>query len=185
MSLDLPCIECGARNFSSAKKCYLCGAELKPIRPGARPQPLPTAVTRGPLTYSLSTLFLIVALAGVCFGLIATAPGLGIPVAVLVAPAFIRTLAEIRQQKMAGEKPRAGDKIGAFFESLSVTVMAAVPGTIAFGAAFFAASTFSLANLNRPASNETVWFRAFGAATLVALAVGIPLYIKFWPRRGR
>jgi tellurite resistance protein TehA-like permease len=140
----------------------------------------------GPLTYSLSTLFLIVTLACVCCGLIAAAPGLGIPVAVLVAPALFRTLAETRQQQRLGEKPTAEDKIGSFFVSL--TVMFGV--LVAAGVAFFTACSaigFGLGVLTRPDSPGigVVIVLALGAGLFAALFVAILILRRTWPHRNR
>jgi hypothetical protein len=188
MSLNRPCLDCGALNYTSATKCYLCGEELTPALPGT-PPPLPTPLpleTRGPLTYSLSTLFLIVTLAGVCFGLIAAAPGLGIPVTVLVIPAMIRTLAETRQQQRLGERPRTEDKIGNFFVSLAV--MFAV--IVAAGVAFFTACSaigFGLGTLTRfdsPAFGVVV-FLALGSGLFAAVFVTVLILRRTWPRRDK
>lgn len=182
MSLSLRCSECGGANFTTAKKCYLCGKELTPPLPGALPPPLPQP-TRGPWTYSLSTLFLIVTLAGVCFGLIAAAPGLGIPVAVLIAPAFIRTLVITAQRRAHGDKPTAEEKVGGFFASLAI-VLAIV---LAAGAAFFAAcSVVCLTTVNsRRMSDGTMVALALGAGAIVALPVGIWILVRTWPKRRR
>jgi hypothetical protein len=203
------CRECGAANYAGATKCYLCGREfteteravLPPVRslgrtplarqlppqlPGTtdqRASPSPLAA-RGPLTYSLSTLFLIVTLACVCFGLIAAAPGLGIPVTVLVIPAMIRTLAETRQQQRLGERPRTEDKIGSFFVSLAV--MFAV--IVAAGVAFFTACSaigFGLGTLTRfdsPAFGVVVLL-ALGSGLFAAVFVTVLILRRTWPRR--
>src|SRR5262245_38737788 len=188
MSLNRPCLDCGALNYTSATKCYLCGEELTPALPGT-PPPLPTPLpleTRGPATFSLSTLFLIVTLAGVCFGLIAAAPGLGIPVTVLVVPAMIRTLAETRQQQRLGERPTTEHKIGNFFESLAV-ILAVI---VAAGVAFFTACSvigFGLGAFTKfesPAFGVVVVL-ALGAGLLAAVFVTVLIFKRTWPQRDR
>src|SRR4051812_25089350 len=94
-----PCPECGAVNPVGVSQCFLCGR--KPDRRGAAIE-LPATFTasdivtaqpsaRGMSTYSLSSLFLIVTLAAVCFGFIARAPGLAIPIVLLITPALLST----------------------------------------------------------------------------------------------
>jgi hypothetical protein len=46
--------------------------------------------------------FLLMTLASVCFGLLAVAPGLGIPVCVLLVPVLIRTTMVVRRREAAG-----------------------------------------------------------------------------------
>lgn len=180
MSLSVQCLECGAVNFTTAKKCYLCGKELTPPRPGALPPPLPQP-TRGPWTYSLSTLFLIVTLAGVCFGLIAAAPGLGILISVLVAPALVRTFAISRVHRAKGEKLSTEQKIGGFLMSLAIMIAIVVAAAAAIVAAV-AAICFSLQN-SRSMSGDAQLTLALGVGGTLALIVSIWIFIRTWPRR--
>ena len=178
------CPECGAVNFASATKCYLCGRVLVPAKEGRdrrRCRRRYRGRLRGPATYSLSTLFLFVTLACVCFALIAASPGLGIPVAVLVAPALVRTFVIARVQQSRGIKPSAEKKVGDFFLSLAIMLLIVVAAGFAFCAAFFVVCLTSLNS--RGASENSIVIFSLCAGVVGALAAGILIFVQTWPFR--
>jgi hypothetical protein len=162
------CLDCGAPNFPGSAKCFLCGHDLTAIRQGVKPPPLPPM--RGPMTYSLSTLFLIVTLAGVCFGLIAAAPVLGIPLAVLMVPALLRTFEISSERKARGEEPGVEKLIGSFLSTFVSIVLLIVAAGAALCAAFFALCI----SMNRPSGPSptelliAIGFAIGAAATFLA-----------------
>ncbi len=195
------CPECGATNFPGTTKCYLCGhqfSEAERVVSPSKNDVLQLAehrlapsesrsarsmdsrvLSRGPNTYSLSTLFLAVTVVCVFCGLIAAAPGLGIPLAVLITPALIRSLTAIRIQQSEGVRATVESKISIFFSSLGVMILV----LIAAGAAFFAAcSVVGFGALSTSPSASAI-ILAFGAGTFMALVVGVLIMVRTWPRR--
>lgn len=194
------CCECGAANYAGATKCYLCGREFTEAERAALPrgrtvgQPQPTEIpsalvspidqaartsptARGPLTYSLSTLFLIVTLAGVCFGLIAAAPALGIPVTLLVTPALIRTFVILRRDE---QSPTTEDKVYGFVGSLGIAFMVMLAAGIAFFAACSAVG-FGLAGISLSAAI----LGGLVAGAIAAIVVAVWIFRRTLPRRKR
>jgi hypothetical protein len=105
---------------------------------------------------------------------------LGVPLAVLVTPALIRTLAATRIQRSHGMQATVESKISTFFSSLGVMILA----LIAAGAAFFAAcSAVGLSVLGSPAFSTGGVALALSAGTIMALVVGGWILVRTWPRR--
>jgi len=174
------CLECGARNFPGATKCFLCGQQLKPIRQGIRPPPL--APTRGPTTFSLTTLLLFVTYAGVCFGLIRAAPGLGILFIALTVPG-IRLFATGSGMRAPGQQTTFWGQITEFTLTLGIGLLALAAGSIAFFAALFAICASLTASAGGPNANGTL---AGPIAICVAVAVvfgAICVFLNNWLRR--
>jgi hypothetical protein len=133
------CPECGAANEERRSNCWLCGADLAAgVAAGdfARPGP-----AHAPPQFRLSSLFLIITLVCVCLGLISIAPGLIVPLLVIVVPALIRTLSASQLWTHRGAQMTIVDKLAefftseAFFTSLAIVVLIGVAGIIAFFAA--------------------------------------------------
>jgi 4-amino-4-deoxy-L-arabinose transferase-like glycosyltransferase len=129
------CRECRAANATTARRCWLCHADLtKPPPPPAThlPPPLPVADV-GPWTFSLSTLFLLVTLLALGMGIFALAPGLGVLYAVLVAPPlFATSIVGVRRRRRGqawGGKEKAATaalSVAGTLAGLSLLIVAAV-----------------------------------------------------------
>jgi hypothetical protein len=97
------------------------GARFRPARP---PRPA--------FHFGLSTLLLLVALGGGLFGLIAVAPGLGIPVAVFSLPALVRTCITAYRRELRGEPMSPEAKVGTFALTLLLSVVISVVTLVVF-----------------------------------------------------
>jgi hypothetical protein len=126
------CPECGAANEEGRSKCWLCGTE---VAAGQRAAPL---TAHAPPQFGLSSLFLIMTLICVCLGLVSIAPGLIVPLVVVVVPALVRTMSASKSWTRRGKQMTIGDKFGAFFTSLGIVILIVVAGNIAFLAACLA-----------------------------------------------
>lgn len=88
-----------------------------------------------PAQFTLATLMFTVTLCAVCFALFAAAPGLGIGLAIILLPAFVRTLMIVQSRRSFGRKTSAELKIVMFLGSAvtalisSVVVLVASVGT--------------------------------------------------------
>ena len=137
------CPECGAVNSAGASQCWLCqrplgGTDIATVKidsPEAKSiaaAPPPIGFSRGPATFSLATLMLLITLAAVLCGLTAAAPGLGIPLAVLVTPALIRTFAASNVSRAQGIEPTAEAKVGTFLASIGLMFLIMIAGFAVF-----------------------------------------------------
>lgn len=139
------CPECGAGSHANAKFCWLCGRVLpgSPFAPGAAPAP---AQARAAWQFGLSTLLLFVTLAAVLLGVFVMSPGLGVLLAVLIAPPVVRTCTLAARAEARGRPLSDAEKGRAFARSLGVTaavlgsvVAVAVVGVVVLGIALFLA----------------------------------------------
>jgi hypothetical protein len=138
----LHCPQCGAQLPRAGVPCWLCGAEqAKPVADSHSFQsaaPIAAARSHEGLSYSLSTLMLIMTLAAVACALVVALPGLGIPICILLVPVLIRTAMVVRRREESGRPVSAGEKIALVLISLVVAnVIAAVVAVAAIGSFCF------------------------------------------------
>ena len=126
---------------------------------------------------------LLVTLAGVLCGLTAAAPGLGIPLAVLVTPALIRTFAVSNVSRAQGIEPSAEAKLASFVASIGLMLLIVVAGFAVFFVGCCVAFSASTPNQGGIFGNPSL---VIIVLTFIAVAgVMIWLFIKYWPRRSR
>jgi hypothetical protein len=175
------CPRCRAENRQGALHCWLCGLELRAVSRRAAPGEAAPAliddvqvVPEGGGTFSLTTLFLLITLLAVCFGLFAIAPGLSILLAIAVGPAFLRTLLVSYHRQKLGREVTPGRKVALFFMSVATIVMMAV---VVIVAAMVALCVICFATLaNRSSEIATM----IGAGT--AVCVGGLFLVLIWAR---
>jgi hypothetical protein len=175
------CADCGADVDAAHERCWLCEARIQPlgqVNPYAGPQPV---ADHAAAQFSLETLFLITTLVAVCLGAFLLAPGLGILLALVGAPALIRTMLAGHRRRQAGTPLTTSQKIGAFALSFVLVFAAGWAGLIAF---FCVCLGTGLAGLAL-AGNGGDWIFAFalGAGALVAIPLTIWLLWISRPRR--
>ena len=185
------CPECGAINSVGSGQCWLChrplggtnaatakvdSAVAKPIGP---PRPL-ISLSRGPATFSLATLMLLITLAAVFCGLTAAAPGLGIPLAVLITPALIRTFAASNVSRSQGIEPTAEAKIATFFASIGLMFLIMIAGF----AVFFIGCCAAFSSGAHPPGNifNDPSMAVFVLTGIAVIVVMVWLFIRAWPR---
>jgi hypothetical protein len=142
------CPECGAQVAASDAVCWLCHRQLiiTAEAVGERtPAILVPARPRGqtaghPLQFSIETLLLVTTLIAVCLGLSLSAPGLGIPLAMVAVPALVRTLIAGHQERAVGGKLSLAEKVLTFLASTGIMIAVLAAG----GAAFFATCSVAL-----------------------------------------
>ena len=175
------CPECGADNDERRPKCWLCGANVVggvATRDFARP-----GTAHAPPQFALSSLFLIVTLLCVCLGLASIAPGLIVPLLVIVVPALIRSVSASQRRTRGGAPLTIADKFAAFFASLGIVVLIGVAGIIAFLAACLVGlGVFTVTPVGNQARNEmgvALLFSVIGGIAAIVLMVW--LFIRTWP----
>jgi hypothetical protein len=96
--------------------------------------PRPIVGDTTPAQFSLLTLLLVTTLVAVCMGVTVAAPGWGLLLSALAAPALVRTMLATVKQKKAGIVLSLSQKLAVFGVSLCVMVMIGVAAVVAFEA---------------------------------------------------
>jgi hypothetical protein len=128
-------------------------------------------------TFGLSTLFMFITLVAVCLGVAMTAPGLGIFLAIVCVPAFIRAGARVTRYEASGQRTDPFDRFSFFLGSLGMILLIGLAGCAAFFAACLAACPVVLGT-----NNERLIVPFLILASIAALAVIVWLLRRTWPR---
>jgi hypothetical protein len=136
-----------------------------------------TAPARGPQTFGLSSLFLFVTLIAICLGVLVAVPGLGIVLAVISVPAFVRASASAARERAAGHEAEPADKIRFFLTSLGLVIVIAIAGFAAFFAACLVACPIVLS-----ADSDALILFFMAVAGVIAVTLMGWLFKKTWPR---
>ncbi len=175
------CPKCGAQQPRKTDVCWLCGAKITADAVGTQPID-PTLAAPQQFSFSLSTLLLLMTLASVCFGLLAVAPGLGIPMCVLLVPVLVRTAMVVRRREAAGLVVSHVEKIGLMASSFSVAiVLAAVVSAAAF--AGFCGVCLLMVSPDNKYGGPGVLAWGIGMCAIAAGAVWMAIRVTKWIRR--
>lgn len=161
---DLVCPQCHAKCDPGARQCWLCGAALDQASHNPE-SAVPRRAQPAGFSYSVSTMLLATTIAAICFGLLTIAPGLAIPICILLAPVLVRTVMVVRRREAAGRKVSTSEKAWLIVGSLIVANVILAIVTVA------AVGTFCAVCLS--AGDE----RAIPIAILIAAGVTIPLLV--------
>ncbi len=131
------CPSCAARNAPVAQHCWLCHERFNGERPSVVPPP--TVYERNAVfQFSFASLLVTIALFAVLVAIFRLAPGLGILLAIIIAPAWIRTcLTVMRRQSLQPQTLAWGEKSAIFAVSVAIivgigaTIVAAIVGAFA------------------------------------------------------
>lgn len=166
----MECPYCGAKQAYAGTPCWLCGNKNPMMSDSPRATgPLPSDPAK--LSFSLSTLLLIVTLASVTFGILAVNPGLGVFACVILAPVIVRTVMVVRRREQRGVEVRPVEKIGLFLASFGVaTILAVVVSTAAF--ASFCGVCLMMVSMDRQYGGSQA---VFVGILVCALALGLVL----------
>ena len=175
------CPKCSAQQPLGTDLCWLCGAEV-PVDGGAEVVVDPVAVAPQRFSFSLSTLLLLITLASVCMGLLAVAPGLGVPMCVLLVPVLVRTAMVVRRREAAGLPVSRVEKIGLAASSFGVaSVLAIVVSAAAF--AGFCGVCLLMVSADGRYGGPGMFAWGVGMCFIAALAVWISIGVLKWIRR--
>ena len=167
------CEHCGAANGPNRTHCWLCHEPLR----GAS-----GSVTKAPVapvsSFSLASLFLVVTLISVCLGVATVAPGLIVPLVIVVTLALIRTVAATSRHKSVGEGRDVLQKVSSFFVSVGVVLLVGLAALIAFNIACWSLCGLGMA---AGASPDILGF-SIGSGVLAAIVCAIWLLRKTWPK---
>jgi hypothetical protein len=177
---EIACPQCGAVNANWDANCWLCKQPLSGGGVGGDSVILAQAVEVQP-QFGLSTLLLVVTVICICLGLIAIAPGLIVPLVIIVVPALVRTAVANR---VSGRPTSVGDKVAAFSASLGIIVLIWLAGLVAFCTA---CTLIVLGGATLSFNDNIVGMLillGIGSA-LGAFALMIWLLYKSWPRNNK
>ena len=192
------CPECWALLSPKATRCWLCHRRVRravAVQPPTLPPPPPRAAVtpyerRAQFQFSLASLMLVMTLTAVVLGVGVMAPGLGIALAVLAAPALVRTSIVAARSRAHGQPLSVEAKVALFAGSLVVVGIIVVAAAAAFYATCFA-GFWGGAGVSLLWADDDVGTIIWGLATgillgsLVAIFVAYRLVRVFWLRKRR
>jgi hypothetical protein len=133
--------------------------------------------------FSLQTLMLTITLIGVCLGVMTFAPGLGVLLAILVAPAMVRTLCVASRRRRSGAEISGGDKATVFMASLGAVITAMVAASAVFAgtciATCFGVVGLAEAGVTSP-SSESIFLVVLSISSLLGIATAVLVLRLFW-----
>lgn len=177
------CPRCQNPIRKKSDRCSKCGLRVKwipgPKKTGTRSKELETVTPKlvkapivddiNPSSFGIASMLLTMTLIAVGLAIFIAAPGLGIAMAILAFPAFIRTLLVVRKRKMLGRPVSTEAKVGLYLGSFSVTLV------VTLVTVFASALTFCFSCLGGmvvaegfQGSESLVMLIAFGFTTAVA-----------------
>ncbi len=175
------CPDCGALLKRGEIKCWLCGREQQPD--GSEPSsPFAVAPRKTAGQFSLATVFLIITLIAVCLGTLRLAPGVGVLLMIVAAPALIRTCVVVAKEKRGGHSLSIGEKLVAFFASSFIIILVGVAGFIAFQIACWG-SCAVVAGIPQQTENESPFIVGVSTGCIAGLGTILWLIWKTWPRK--
>ncbi len=124
---DSSCPECGALLGEGVQTCWLCGwhrEDAPPPRPAetVAPPVAPRSVDRG-FSFSLETLMVVMTLVAVGVGAIMLFPGIGIILAIMLLPAFVRTAMVVQRRAEQGQAVALWQRVALFFGSFATLMV--------------------------------------------------------------
>lgn len=145
-SADTQCARCGATWLPGAEKCWLCHApatfaeaRVSNEVATAKPAPLDARATAG--SFSLASLMMAMTLVSVVFGISTFAPGVGIPLGVVLLVVWLKTAERAGKRRQLGQSVTWAETAQLFFASFG-TAMAMIAVVCTAGAAAFAVACF-------------------------------------------
>ena len=173
------CSDCGAPLNRGESECWLCRRARQANDAPSSPFAVAERKTAG--QFSLATVFLIITLIAVCLGTLRLAPGVGVLLMIVAAPALIRTCIVGVREKRGGHSLSIGEKLIAFLASSAIIILVGVAGFIAFQIACWG-SCAAVAGIQQKES-ENAMLIGIGAGCFAGLGTIIWLIWKTWPRR--
>jgi hypothetical protein len=131
--------------------------------------------------FSLATLFLLLTLAALCFALMVREPGLGIGLAILSLPAFLRTAMLVGRRRELGRPTSPVLKITSYVGSLLTVVLVSAVVLIA-SVGTFCTVCIGLAKNMSDEGPVVVALLLAGTATVAAI-YGVVAFIRWRWRR--
>jgi hypothetical protein len=173
---EIYCTQCGAQIAGWDATCWLCKQSLAADALVVSDVPRAFESAEASAQFGLSTLMLVVTVVCICLGLIAIAPGLIIPLLVVVVPALIRSTVALR---VSGRPVSTVDKVTNFVTSVGIILGILAAGFVALCVAFVAICFGAIA---QQIEGDT-FVGLMILAAIVALGLMVVMFYITWPRR--
>lgn len=181
------CSDCGATLPETADSCWLCKRSVVEGQSPFSEEPISSIERRAAFQFSIATMMMLVTLCAVIMGAFSVSPGLGIALAVLAAPAWLRTCMVAARRRGRGRPMTAQEKMWAFGGSLGVVAAIVIAAGIAFyatcWAGFFGGAAVS--SLWSEDYGPIGWglFTGVGLGVAGGIYVGRRMIRRFWIRK--
>lgn len=136
--------------------------------------------TRAGVTFSLSSLFLIVTLVAVGFRVTEHRPEWRIPLAILSVPALARVLLIAAHRCERGRTLSGWEKVGFYLGSIGTDLVVVLAAIVVY---YVSLLFVAVALIGFPSS--TVWMVGRLISLVAAGCVGMWLLVRTWPRQAR
>lgn len=192
------CPECGAKVTIKAPKCWMCQRSLSWDTPLIA-RPSVTAASgaevsceawypagrrsenayehRATFQFGLSSIMMIITLAAVLSGVYAMAPGLGIAMVIVAAPALICTCIISMRKGARGRPLSPSEQIAYFVAWLGLAILIIIAAGVAFFVSCFTGVMVSNPGFN-PNINPTGVFIVSGIAAFIAAVFVAILFLR-------
>jgi hypothetical protein len=120
-TLTKVCADCGASNPDHLKQCWLCSTPLVAAAPGS-PFKATAYERHARFQFSFASLLVTIALIAVLLGVFRLLPGLGVFLAIIVAPAWIHTCVTVAFRSPVRGPVTFDKKAGIFAASLAIVI---------------------------------------------------------------
>ncbi len=185
------CPNCDTPLQPKASYCAKCGMRSPGTGPFQQPgfgssPPLPddyqrTEIGQGTVrSFSIASLLIVITVIGVLLGITVQAPGLGILLALLAVPPWIRTALVIRRQRAMGIQPTTSDRVALFMGSMFVTWVVLFSLVAACCVTFFFACLGAFAITSGGGNESFIWI--FIWSCILAVAGTLLFLFSFWIR---
>jgi peptidoglycan biosynthesis protein MviN/MurJ (putative lipid II flippase) len=137
-----------------------------------------------PFQFGLSSLLLVITFAAIFCSIIKMNPGIGIVVAMLAAPAMLRTIFVAFRRQESGNPMSTGGKVGVFLITMAMVVCLVVAGCTALCAAFLLTCATMMPKAPNGGDMLTMAL-VFGAVAAAATGILVTLVTSEIRRRRR
>ena len=180
------CPRCGAPVSAELKVCWICFSPLGGKLPqGALQQPVAakgykesSAASGG---FSLASLMMLVTLVAVVLGMFTISPGFGMPLAIVAAITWVRTVSVVKYRSATGKPATKVEIVLMFVRSVAVTLVILMLVGVAAAAALAAACTGMIGASGGGGEVGTI----FGIAIVVLIAAVLGIVVAARYERGR
>jgi hypothetical protein len=175
------CPQCCAELQLGVQRCWLCGAQGEALKSAATvAESAPGTILHTSLdpagSYSLASLMMFVTLACVVLGVSTLAPGIGIPLGMVMLTVWLRTAAVARRRQARGQTLDHMDRAQLFVASFGVAMALIAVTCVAGCAAYLAACFACIATYAalEPLGDDAGMAVAYLVYAVVGLAIVVP-----------